>query len=270
MSPEYDYDTVMLRIVGSVSFSPKDVDIKELYDITKSFAHTIAKLSETPIDEVKLSLLEVRNASAGFVYAPPLYLFPTITQQIMPSIESSNYSNFTRPAFEAFKKLIDVVDKKGVFLDVTVQKNNQNHSKTVTFDPKRERIEPPEDITWQGTTTIFGQCIEVGGDRRQKATIKPPQGKLIEVYLQDQSVAQELAQRLYRDVVLEGTATWLIIPQSSFDTFEMIDFVAHKVGEYNRGNLTLTEIMRELSDASGDAWDDIDPDEFVRELRRDD
>ena len=108
-----------------------------------------------------------------------------------------------------------------------------------------------------GMTTIYGQCVRVGGET-PTASIRLLNGKLIAAKI-DTKKAIDLAMHLYSEVALEGEATW------DASGSEMIGFKAEKILEYKACDLE--EAFRKLYEAGGSIWDGVDAVAYVQELR---
>lgn len=85
-------------------------------------------------------------------------------------------------------------------------------------------------------------------------------GECLEVGLASEHLAEEIGGLVGRSVGLEGMAMW--------------DVRAERVTDYccqsEHGiEIGAVDAFRELTRVSGGRWDDVDPEEFVKELRRD-
>lgn len=130
--------------------------------------------------------------------------------------------------------------------------------------------EPPgERLTYRGTTTVYGVCTRAGGDTHRSATLRLADGKTKTVRLKTKSLAQELGRRLYQTVGLVGEAIW------DADSRRIVAFQAESLSPFRDRDpgadrpRSITRSLERLAEAAGGRWDEVDPDEFVRELRRD-
>ena len=111
-----------------------------------------------------------------------------------------------------------------------------------------------EQPTYDGLTTVYGQCTRTGGRQRPSAEIKLLNGMTRKIKLRTTELAQTLGKRLYETVGLEGVATW------DAHTDELLRFVADSVTEYTDHNedgskKTIVQAFEELSEASKGRWD---------------
>ncbi len=131
----------------------------------------------------------------------------------------------------------------------------------------RHDVKPQfEEAGYLGLTTIFGICIRAGGDHRASAELKLFNERVIKVRLKSRSLAVEVGKRLYKTIGLEGEAEW------SLDSNEILKFTATKLTPYNEcradgTEVTVLDAIRSLSEVSRPRWDNIDPEQFVRDLR---
>ncbi|MDQ3332282.1 MAG: hypothetical protein M3552_16800 [Planctomycetota bacterium] len=149
----------------------------------------------------------------------------------------------------------------------------------LAFTPNGSRITPAvidvadgipgERITYSGKTTLYGECISSGGAKQRSAKVRFPDGKIRAVRLKNLDLAKELGHRLYQRVGLIGRATW------DAETKKIVVFQADRLSPYRDRDpgaakpRTISEAFEELARASGGRWENVDPDEFVQEQRRD-
>lgn len=115
----------------------------------------------------------------------------------------------------------------------------------------------------KGTTSIAGRLLRVGGEKPPTAQVFRDDETRITVDLSGQAMAEELGQLLYKFVALEGEATWLV------PSWDMEAFRATKILPATFANRDTTAVFKDLAVTSKSLWDDIDPDDFVRDQRED-
>jgi hypothetical protein len=122
-----------------------------------------------------------------------------------------------------------------------------------------------ERPTYSGTTTIYGECLSVFP---KCVTLRLHDGRTFGVSLAT-GLADALSDRVGETIGLDGKARW------DAETNVLTAFHATEVTPYRdrdpgmdrpRTNL---EALAALAEAANGRWDNVDPDEFVRELRRD-
>lgn len=107
-------------------------------------------------------------------------------------------------------------------------------------------------------TTLYGRCVRVGGETRPTAQIRVLNGELLTVSV-TQSVVLELGRRLLQEVGLEGVATW------AFPENRLVAFEANSVLPFEDG--PLLDAFADLAASADGAWDGVDADAYVAELR---
>jgi hypothetical protein len=76
-------------------------------------------------------------------------------------------------------------------------------------------------------------------------------------------MAVELAsrERLYKDVGIEGEATWNV------KSWEMIGFKAKRITKYQPHKTNLVKTFESLAEAAEGRWQDVDIEQFTSEIR---
>lgn len=261
------HSKVTLRLHKNTYFSLKDVDINEFYTLTKNFSNTIANLLDLAPQHFKTSLIETKNTSAAYTLNLPDYAATAIAQ-VLSAVDANDYQSFSEQAFNDFEEVARIVEAKDALLDIIAAEYDSGVAKRATLNPKIKRERPLTDAYIKGSTSVFGRCVKVGGDKKPSAEIKPPEGTVFKVYLDNQEVAKTLATKLYRDVVLEGEATWKVSASDAGDNIEMVHFQVTKIVPYDRENVPLSCALEELAEASGNAWDNVSPEAYVKNLRQ--
>ena len=127
-----------------------------------------------------------------------------------------------------------------------------------------------ERLTYRGQTTVYGELLRIEPHTGvPTAHLRFHTGVERWVTLTPH-VASGLAERVGETVGLIGTAVW------DAATNEMVRFDADALSPYRDRDpgmdrpRTIEEAFQSLAEASNGCWDDIDPDEFVRQLREGD
>lgn len=104
-------------------------------------------------------------------------------------------------------------------------------------------------------------CIDAGGTTRLTAKLRFENGEYFTVNLASLEMARQLGARLHEWVGLEGEAKW------NSENWGLESFKVTKITEYYE--IDIVRAFNGLSDAAGDAWDEVDPEEYVQDLRAD-
>lgn len=123
-------------------------------------------------------------------------------------------------------------------------------------------IPAPERRTIKSATTIYGECVRVGGDTPKAAVRLVTTKKILNIDI-DPEVARQLGNRLYDRIGIQGVATL------DAATLEMLSFRGETILPY-RGKAAdpLASILA-IAALSGDTWKGVDPTEYVRQMRQD-
>ena len=114
-----------------------------------------------------------------------------------------------------------------------------------------------------GLTTLVARIDRIGGvDRPTAQLLLLPDGRRLNAKISSRQLAAELAGDLYKTLSLEGEATW------STADWRLEEFKITAKGPYSSG-IDVADALKQLAVIAGDAWDEIDPDEFISSLRSD-
>lgn len=125
--------------------------------------------------------------------------------------------------------------------------------------------------TYEEPHTIYGTCFDIGGKKKPTAKVQlMGERGYLTVLLPSKAFAAKISDHLYKPIGLEGVATW------DYATRTLVSFVARAVTEFAGEFTSALDVKQDivgtfdrLAAAAGNRWDDVDPDEYVRELRRD-
>lgn len=126
----------------------------------------------------------------------------------------------------------------------------------------------PDAALYRGYTTLYGRCYRSGGEKYKTAQLRLLDGSSITIQLKTQDLAEAIGKRHFQTVGLSGEAEW------SVDGNKLVSFRAECLTEYSDRESdgkesTVIQSLEALAQAAGNRWDNVDPEEFVREQRRD-
>jgi hypothetical protein len=124
--------------------------------------------------------------------------------------------------------------------------------------PEQELLSPGEIA---GGTSLLAKVDRVGGESEPTARLVLMDGTPFTAHVAGRELATRLGGLLFQILSLEGEAVWDI------DRWNLKEFTITGIGEFE--DRSAVEAFRNLSDVSGDYWDDIDPVEYVRQIRAD-
>jgi hypothetical protein len=248
---------VQVAITGA-QVSPEDVSLRELVAVLGRLDAAIqafaAEKLEVP-EGVSVSLVDIRPGSESLVFSVPDPLLPAVAV-ISSSFRDRDFSQLPKAAYKELYELSETVTRRGWGLEIREQPEAGIPYASLT--PDAPLVPPMGPVYLKGTSTVHGRCLRVGGSTKPRAEIRLSNGELLNVDLSE-ALAKELAPQLYEEVALEGTATW------NPDTWEIESFRVTEVLPYRKTDPALA--FRELAEAAGGRWDEVDPVEYVRSLR---
>lgn len=191
-----------------------------------------------------VSLAGVRPASAALALSVQQALIPGVVH-VLQAIDGGRVATLPAETHRALFRMSGLLGQRGWGLEIKT--DPAIDAPLARLDPYRPLDAPPAPRLVEGTATLIGRCLRVGGAVTPRAEIRPSAGgRLINVAL-DEREARQLARRLYEEVVLEGRACW----QS--DTWEMVDFRLQRIADYRRTEPTmaLEALARAAAGAAG-------------------
>jgi hypothetical protein len=119
---------------------------------------------------------------------------------------------------------------------------------------------PPEI---RGSTSLVIHLIRVGGEERSTATIRVPDGQKLTAEIASSRLAQELGTMLYQDIEVCGEAAW------ASKTYKLLEFKITGIGPYKESESDPLHAIEQLSVLSRGIWDNVDPRQYVADIRAD-
>jgi hypothetical protein len=250
-----------LRIIGE-DVSPETVDVSDLLAILTGLRGALAETAAAG-DETGLFLIDIKEGSDKLVFSAERATLDA-ARTITYALNSNNFENVPKSARRHLKQIWKTVFENG--WDGCEFNGNGSGLGTAWITSSNELF--PETKTIRGKTTLFGECQRVGGVHKKTAVIKLLSGESKSVQLKSRELALQLGMRLYQMVGLDGEGIW------NSETLDLQEFRADSLSPYRDRNdsgkqLKITDSLQALSDASGNRWDNVNPEKYVEELRRD-
>jgi hypothetical protein len=108
-----------------------------------------------------------------------------------------------------------------------------------------------EHLFLTGETAFTGRVERVGGATVRTCALRVPfQSRMLYCRVATEEVARRLGERLYQEVAVQGTATWLR------NSWRVVGFTVNSIYQPQAGSLS--EAFQALRDAGGKGWDGID------------
>jgi len=114
----------------------------------------------------------------------------------------------------------------------------------------------------RGETTLEGKVMRVGGAGKLRCALRiPRRPRLLYCDVPNENLIRELASRLYDNVTVHGIADFL---QGGY--WRIVGFEIQ--GFNQRKELNVSSVLKDLYDAGGSYWDDVDdPTSYIQGLR---
>lgn len=254
---------IRMAITGK-GVSPEAVPLHDLAEILASIERlvlacaTASASTEELLPEAPVSLVGIEDSSAGLVLSVEEPHFNAVSR-VSNAVVTGDYLELPDPALLELGRLSKSVERRGWQFEI------KEHSELGISYARIESEKLPEATEHapiEGTTTIYGRCLRVGGATRPKAEIRlTSSGKILNVELSEND-AKELAKRLYEEVILEGRVTWDIA------TWEIQRFRVSHIAPYRQTDPAIA--FKELAEAAHGQWEGVDASEYVKALRSDD
>ena len=128
----------------------------------------------------------------------------------------------------------------------------------------------PDRLFYSGATTLHAYCLRAGGEgRRASATLRLPNQATVNARIASEDLVRAVKPYILEHVSLGGTGTWDAV------THQMTAFLVERLEPHQPvasadPAAEMGRKLRAIAEASSGWWREIDPDEFVRELRRED
>lgn len=225
-----------------------------LRNIEKSVLETTKAQGVEISDEDIVSLTKIEASSNKLTFAVASLLLPGVAC-VSQAIETKKYETLPRQAHEALHEVsTQAVSQKW---EVKFDKNKSLNIRGGSISEENQIPPAPPPPYIEGTTSIYGRCIRVGG-KIPKAMIELYQGRSLPINLSE-DMAKQLAKRLYEDVCIEGKAKW------NTEDWMIDEFEAVRICEFRATDPV--KAFENLAVAAKGKWDGVDAIEYVKALR---
>jgi hypothetical protein len=238
--------------------TPETVRLKDLYEalsfVESSLAATARELGAGEDDDLTVSLTGVSEGSNTLSLSTSPIMFQA-AGVVTSSLASNDYAKVPPAARVGLRKLWQKANKQSWEFRFLPDGNGI----TAASVSKRREILKPGAVS--GLTTIYGKCIDAGGARKLTVRIQLATGDFFTATVANLELARGLGARLHEWVGLEGEAKW------NLETWSLEDFKVTRITEYRETDVVTAFEL--LATAAGDAWDGVDAEEYVGDLRAD-
>lgn len=241
--PGVQPDTVRLR------------DLTEVLSLLEAtLAHTAKAFGASDKDDLSISLTEISPGSTDCVVATSDPMFRAATV-VTKAVADDNFADIPLAGQSGLRGIWKKGASNGWDFSIIPVGNGVNEAH-ISHD---HEILRPGQIS--GRTTLYGRCIHTGGEK-PTVRLRLLDGTFFTAELRSKEMAQELGQRLYKMVGLDGEAKW------SAEEWKLERFRATAITDY-QGTEDTVAAFANLSEAAGDVWDGVDAQGYVQDLRAD-
>lgn len=251
-------EVIEIRFVGG-DIAPRNVragDLAELLEAVELLvqSNVLREHDELTPDDFFLALGEVHEGSLALQFTSPIpqVVVPTF-EKVADLVQTERFDLLPAPANEALRR-IALFNRK----NRCVAEFRAGGGEAVLATVASNLVIPPAPRL-DMRTTLYGWVQEAGG-KRPNVHIETIQGQRI-VCAGSRAQVKQLAERLYDMVGIVGTA------RVDAATDGIIEFVIDDILPYTA--IPIDAAMRELRDATGQGFDGVDADAYVRALRED-
>jgi hypothetical protein len=230
-------------------------DLAELLtDIEKAICKTGEGQGVEVGEEEIISLTGVERSSNKLTFTVAGILASSVAI-VSEAVDTKRYEMLPRLAHEALHE----VSKQAVKRRWEVRFNGDEvlGIKDASISEQAQVPPAPPPAYIEGTTTIYGRCIRVGGIK-PRAEIRLHLGGSLFIAVSEQ-LAKELAKNLYEHVCIEGRARW------NPEDWSIEEFEGERVLEFKAPDVLTA--FNELATAASGRWEGVDVVAYVEGLR---
>lgn len=244
-------------VLDGKGLSPASLSQTELKDLLDDFKRLFDDLLLEKIQNKKnldFKILELREGSivlSGYsaTYSAEVFQIAENVAEVLNTFEKGVTKLHLN--YRSLVNILKVAKSKSANFKIITSKSK---TPLTTFLHTKELPDNWQN-TLKGITSIYGELLNIGGSEPH-AKVRIHTGRTINCDL-SKDLAKKISSRLYSQIGLTGIATW--------DTNEnqVVAFKAMDVLNYNPSSNS----MNRLSEKFGKYFEDINPDEFIKEIR---
>lgn len=253
-----------LKIIGA-DVTPATVDIGDLAEVLAAVRGAVVAIAENAgkdESEVELGLVGIAEGSNLLtLVGSPVSL--RSTQELTTALASGTVDTLPKKSHPHLRKLWKLTFDNG--WDECCFEGNGSHIGSGAIQSSVELF--PDKTQYRGCTTLYGECLKAGGETKRSALLRLLDGSRITVRLKTKELAQALGQRLYQTVGLSGEGFWTV-SENKLVAFRADSLASYTDRDCKDNQRTVLQALSALARAAGNRWENVDPDEFVHEQRR--
>lgn len=239
---------------------PQDLKIGQLHEVLVHFEAALSAIAYGDAAQpdgagLGIGVAAIQEGSVDLrIRARAASLAMSALLTLGAAIKVNNFTELHPAARTAIGWIVDFAKARQLTAQVAfVDRRDGGESIEVLARTTSETVVPKPSHT-KGDTRLYGRVLRVGGEE-PAVQLRTARGKMtVQV---SAGMAQEAAKRLYKNVMMVGTATW------DNDTLQMTKFEAREMLDFDP--LPLDELVNQARLTFGGLFDEVDLGQFVRE-----
>jgi hypothetical protein len=252
---------ITFRIEGS-GINPQSLPLGELLPLldnllAATFATAKGEAPSVTQRSLPISLTDIRPGSATMVFEAESVAHISITN-IIYALEGDEEraKRVPQSARSRIERIQQRVKARNWKVSLGASENGDWRETTIAPDT----ILFSEPVT-RGSTSLLAYIIRVGGEFKRTVTIKFPDLSHLTARVATRELTEQLGEMLYDYVELHGDAEWYS------RNWMLKSFKVTGIGDYRESTSEPIRALQDLGDASAGFWDNIDVDQYLREMR---
>lgn len=246
-----------ISITGN-SVSPENLSYKALVKILDNYVNALYELSKarnSALNKKKLdfTLTNIQMGSYEITMTDTYGCdLPESQNELAEFLEEDRFEQLPDKSIQCLRDMADDLDGHDWQLMLFSKSD-----KKVSFLPKKFIVKTE---TYKEETTIYGTLIQIGG-RKPNIHLEIPGRSNLLICDVDESIAKELAAKLYTEIGLSGTAD-RYVNSTEIKRFKVEEILPYDPSSYD-------ENINRLRELFGEIHTDLSPDEYFARLRED-
>ncbi|MCB1189631.1 MAG: hypothetical protein H7A23_17660 [Leptospiraceae bacterium] len=238
--------------------SPEKLSLSELSDVLvnleKSILPIISMKNPDIANEFSLSLSRIEKGSLALSFQSSH--FSNLREAfffLKDLVDTDSLYKLPYKSIEPFKKIYSFIKEKAISMELS------DSSEVIMNLLYSHELDIPEKFSLSGETTIYGRLLRIGG-KSPSVQIQINDKEIITCSASEKIVKMlEKANRLYEYVGVTGEAKW------NPDDYSIQSLDIERIENYEQADPS--NIMAELSKEIGHYFKNINPEQYVSELR---
>jgi hypothetical protein len=263
-----DQNVIEVRLTGD-NVTPGNVRSRDIAELIASVEQMIASVvvRNNPElgfqeDEIIVGLVAVHEGSLRLQFKVPEVYAPAALPAynlVSNDVQRRDFSSLPLKTVESLRSIRSITVK----YSATTEFGYTNGHFAPLASINREVPIEVQERRVSGTTTLYGVVVRIGGEKTPTVQLRLLNGDMLSCEIkgnQRRAIARQLAQRLYTEVGITGTAVW--------DTRDWIieDFTIEQITEYSsKGVAAALQGLYETMGTHLEALENIDS--FISEIR---